>query len=201
MAQLTMHLFGTPRCEVDGAVVNPDRRKGVALLAYLAVTGRAHSRDAIATLLWPDYDQVTARSNLRRTLSILHAALHDQWLVIDRENLALPAAPGLWVDVSEFQRSLVICPTGGHSDSEICPQCIGRLEEAAGLYTDDQRCPMHPTSTSGSSGRARACAMSCPTCWRSWRAARRGKATTPRPSATRGVASAWTPCTSRHSAS
>jgi len=137
MAQLTMHLFGTPRCEVDGAVVNPDRRKGVALLAYLAVTGRAHSRDAIATLLWPDYDQVTARSNLRRTLSILHAALHDQWLVIDRENLALPAAPGLWVDVSEFQRSLVICPTGGHSDSEICPQCIGRLEEAAGLYTDD----------------------------------------------------------------
>jgi predicted ATPase/DNA-binding SARP family transcriptional activator len=137
MSRLALHLLGTPRIEVDGAPVSVERRKGIALLAYLAVTGRAHSRDALATLFWPEHDQVTARANLRRNLSVLHTSLHDEWLAVDHENVALPPANSLWVDVTEFRGCLRECRTNGLPDPAVCPQCIGRLESAAALYTDD----------------------------------------------------------------
>ena len=41
-----------------------DRRKAVALLVYLVTSEYARSRDTLATLLWPGYDQATARGNL-----------------------------------------------------------------------------------------------------------------------------------------
>ena len=47
-----------------------DTRKAVALLAYLAVTGRPQQRDVLAALLWPELDQTKARGALRRTLSV-----------------------------------------------------------------------------------------------------------------------------------
>jgi hypothetical protein len=46
--------------ELDGAPVETDRRKALALLAYLAVTKQSHSREALAALFWPDYDQSRA---------------------------------------------------------------------------------------------------------------------------------------------
>ena len=123
--------------ELDGVPVSVDRRKGVALLAYLGVTAWMHSRDALATRFWPEHDQVTARANLRRTLSMLNASLRRAWLAIDRVNVALPPADGLWVDVVEFRRCLTECHTNGYPDSTICPQCVSRLEAASSLYADD----------------------------------------------------------------
>jgi predicted ATPase/DNA-binding SARP family transcriptional activator len=137
MSRLALHLLGTPRVLLDGAPVTVDRRKGIALLAYLAVTGRVHSRDALATLFWPEHDQITARANLRRTLSVLHTSLHDEWLAIDREKVALPQAEGLWVDVTEFRGCLDACRTDGRLDPAVCPACITELEAATSLYTDD----------------------------------------------------------------
>ncbi len=54
---LRFHLLNAPRLECDGAPVAIDRRKAVALLAYLVLTGQAHLRDTLATLLWPDSGQ------------------------------------------------------------------------------------------------------------------------------------------------
>jgi len=48
---LNLYLFGPLRMELNGAAVLLHRRKAQALLAYLAVTGQPHSRDALATLL------------------------------------------------------------------------------------------------------------------------------------------------------
>ena len=75
MSPLALYLLGAPRLERDGEEVHLPRRKMVALLAYLAVTGRSHSRDALATLLWPEYDQSSARAYLRRILSMLNRTL------------------------------------------------------------------------------------------------------------------------------
>ena len=47
MVGLELHLFGVPRIERDSATVAVERRKTLALLAYLAVAGRAHGRDAL----------------------------------------------------------------------------------------------------------------------------------------------------------
>ena len=60
-----------------------------ALIAYLAVTRQRHSRDALANLLWPEYDQVHARATLRRTLSALNKSLEGDWLRVDREMIGL----------------------------------------------------------------------------------------------------------------
>jgi len=57
MSSLALFLLGPPRIERDGAPVHLDRRKAVALVAYLAATGQRHRREALAALLWPDQDQ------------------------------------------------------------------------------------------------------------------------------------------------
>ena len=106
MPQLTLHLLGTPGIARDGAPVAVDTRKATALLAYLAVTGRSHAREALAALLWPEYDDEHARAALRRTLSTLRAALDAPHLVIDRDTVSLNPGAGFWVDVTEFRRGL-----------------------------------------------------------------------------------------------
>ena len=79
LSTLTLHLFGAPRAEIDGKPVVTDTRKAIALLAYLAVTRQPQTRDALATLFWPELDQTHARAALRRTLSALNAAAALPW--------------------------------------------------------------------------------------------------------------------------
>ena len=105
MPDLKLFLLGSPRVEHAGVQINMDTRKAIALLAYLAITGQHHSRDALAVLLWPEYDQASARGALRRTLSTLKKALGGEGLAIDRETIGLDSA-ALWLDVEQFQRLL-----------------------------------------------------------------------------------------------
>jgi len=58
--RLAVYLLGPPRVERDGVAVRLDRRKAIALLAYLAVTGQKHRRDSLVNLLWSDYDTTSA---------------------------------------------------------------------------------------------------------------------------------------------
>ncbi len=132
-----LFLFGAPRLERNGAPVELDTRKALALIAYLALTRTPHSRDALATLLWEDYDQSRARAALRRTLSVLHSALGDEQLDIDRENISLNPRALLWVDIYEFQKRIAEPNTHKHPPSEVCPRCIAPLSEAVALYRDD----------------------------------------------------------------
>ena len=137
MSQLTIHLLGAPGIARDGAPITVDTRKATALLAYLAVTGRSHAREALAALLWPEYDDEHARSALRRTLSTLRAALDAPHLVIDRDTVSLVPGAGLWVDVAEFRARMAACRTHGHPAADVCHACLAPLAEAAALYRDD----------------------------------------------------------------
>ena len=137
MPQLTIRLLGAPGIARDGAPVAVDTRKATALLAYLAVTGRSHAREALAALLWPEYDDEHARAALRRTLSTLRAALGEPYMAIDRETVGLIPGTGLWVDVTEFRARLAACRTHGHPAADVCHACLAPLAEAAALYRDD----------------------------------------------------------------
>jgi DNA-binding SARP family transcriptional activator len=108
----------------------------VALLAYLAVTGGSHSRDSLATLLWPEYDQSRARAALRRTLSELDSALGGEWLTADRVTAGLNPDAELWLDVDQFRQHLSACGAHGHAPTEACPDCLPLLEAAVALYRD-----------------------------------------------------------------
>src|SRR5512141_125871 len=75
MIDLRLFLFGSPHLERDGQLVEMDTRKALALLAFLALSGQEHQRDALAALLYPEADSTNARAAFRRTLSTLHGAL------------------------------------------------------------------------------------------------------------------------------
>ncbi len=137
MSQLTLFLLGSPRLERDDQPVEVDTRKAIALMAYLTVTRQSHSRDALATLLWPDYDQTHARGALRRTLSALNKALAGEGLEVDRETIGLQQEANIWLDVAEFQRRLAACRMHNHPANTICPECMTLLAEAVSLYRDD----------------------------------------------------------------
>jgi DNA-binding SARP family transcriptional activator len=135
-AQIALYMFGPPRIEINKEPATIDTRKALALFVYLAVTRRPHTRDAIAGLLWPDYDQAHARATLRRTLSPLHRLLGDGYLSIERELLALQPNASLWSDVDEFEALLARCQTHGHDESSVCAECLPLLNQAAALYRD-----------------------------------------------------------------
>lgn len=61
MTELRLALLGPPVVLRDGLPVTFDTRKAVALLALLAVTGREHSREQLADLLWPEADTTKGR--------------------------------------------------------------------------------------------------------------------------------------------
>src|SRR5687768_6277673 len=106
MAQLMLYLFGAPRVAKNGESIELNLRKGLALLAYCAVTRQPQSRDTLATLLWPEKDQQAARANLRRTIYELGQLLGTQLLDTTAETIALPANTPLWLDTEHFQKCL-----------------------------------------------------------------------------------------------
>jgi DNA-binding SARP family transcriptional activator len=141
MSSLKLLLLGPPRLERQNLPVELERRKALALLAYLAVTGEPHSRDALASLLWPDKDETQAHAYLRRVLFTLKQALAAQHIAIGRERIALAYnSEGLsdfWLDVAHFRRLLASCATHGHALNDVCPTCLPPLAEAVALYRAD----------------------------------------------------------------
>ncbi len=137
MTQLVLFLFGSPRIERDGKTIDLDTRKASALIAYLAITQQLQSRDTLAALLWPEYDQVHARATLRRTLSTLNKALNGPWLEIGREHVVLNFNAGIWVDVHEFRKHLAECRSHTHPLNQACTTCLQSLSEAIELYQGD----------------------------------------------------------------
>jgi DNA-binding SARP family transcriptional activator len=85
VSRSALFVLGPPVLKTDGVAVEIERRKALALLVYLAVSGNTHSRDALATLFRPDHGQSQARANLRRALSALGQALGDGVLDAERE--------------------------------------------------------------------------------------------------------------------
>jgi len=123
---LKLYLLGPPRVELEGVLLRFPRRKVLALLAYLAVTGRNHSRDALSELLFPGHDRAHARADLRQTIFHLRSTVGEKWLTADLGAVALASEHGAWVDVDAFRR---MAREAGKPDED-----AELLARAAGLY-------------------------------------------------------------------
>jgi DNA-binding SARP family transcriptional activator len=137
MSQYALYVLGPPRLEIGGQTVQISRRKAMALLVYLAVTGESYGRDSLAALLWPEYDQSRARADLRRTLSVLNRTLGEGYLSVDRELASIDPEADLWVDAAHFRSLLATCERHSHPTAEAREDCTALLEEAAALYQGD----------------------------------------------------------------
>jgi predicted ATPase/DNA-binding SARP family transcriptional activator len=138
-ARLALHLLGAPRLELDHAPITADRRKTLALLAYLAVNRWQHHRDQISAMLWPDYHQSKAYTNLRHVLWEVQQLIGEGWIAAQRDAIGLIAddnsssQPGhvVWVDVASF-KSLI---TQSHTQKDVSLR-ISLLSDAVKLYRD-----------------------------------------------------------------
>jgi DNA-binding SARP family transcriptional activator len=113
---------------LDGFVSNKVR----ALLAYLAVeSNHPHQRRKLAALLWPEYPESTALSNLRYALSNLRKVIGDRsadlpLLEINPQIIQFNLNSNCWIDVSAFERYCTLA----HQN----PLDFQSLNKAAELY-------------------------------------------------------------------
>jgi len=133
MAHLTIALLGPYEVKLDGMPVTSFVSSKVrALLAYLAVEAdHPHRRETLAGLLWPDYAERSARTNLRNAISNLRTAIGDReaeppYLHITRETVQFNETSDQQVDVRTLAEALEV--EGADEGT------IHRLEEAVALY-------------------------------------------------------------------
>jgi predicted ATPase/DNA-binding SARP family transcriptional activator/predicted negative regulator of RcsB-dependent stress response len=107
--RLALHFLGSPQIDLDKELITLERRKALALLAYLAVERGVHSRESLSALLWPDYNQSSAFKNLRQVLWEIQKTIGESWLVTEHGSVGLIDTVGakagsqqIWLDVHEF---------------------------------------------------------------------------------------------------
>jgi DNA-binding SARP family transcriptional activator len=125
---LQLNLLGTPRILVNGEpLMELKSVKTQALLFYLAVSRRAHTRPELAGLLWGDMPESAARANLSKSLSLLRSQLRET-IIIERNAVSLAGETEVWVDVVDFDKIFQDATETGTRD---------RLQHAVGLYRGD----------------------------------------------------------------
>ena len=137
MRDLRLYLLGPFQAMLAGQPVQGFAYDKVrALLAFLAIEHHsAHSREILGTLLWPEANASTARTNLRKALSTLRKALADEdsspFLIIQRDTVQFNPECNFWLDVDQLKSRLD--RTVNHTELQF-ETCIADLEEAAALY-------------------------------------------------------------------
>lgn len=133
MARLSISLLGHFRAVLDGQPVTGFKSNRVrALLAYLATeSDRPHPRETLAGLLWPDWSNREAISNLRYTLFNLRQTIGDHtadppFLLVERDSLAFNPASDSWVDVQALAQLAQKDVTD--------PATMELMEQAVSLY-------------------------------------------------------------------
>jgi DNA-binding SARP family transcriptional activator len=118
------------------SLAQPPSKKTRALLAYLALTGRAHHRAALCSLLWDVTDD--PRGALRWSLSKLRKQVDDEHVIrlqTDGERVALELQ-GASVDVLEMRRALGEAKLESAPTALLeawCARCTGELLEGLDL--------------------------------------------------------------------
>jgi DNA-binding SARP family transcriptional activator len=130
--ELMVELLGPPRVAVGRAPLVVDTRKAVAVLALVAVGGE-QPRETLASMLWPDGDPAHARGALRRTLSVLNAALGPQHALQAQRGAVVLQDAGARVDVHRFEELAASTGAHGHRLGAVCDDCIPALTEAVEL--------------------------------------------------------------------
>ena len=103
---LQLTLFGSPAVlRHDQSVTSFRSSKAQALLYYLAVTGRPHTRPTLAGLFWGDQPEAAARTSLSKCLSNLRELVGDA-LLVDRQTVAFNRDQPYQLDTERFAAGL-----------------------------------------------------------------------------------------------
>jgi len=116
MPELRVFLLGSPRVEAGDHLIDITRRQARALLYRLAVSTQPVARAVLCFLIWPEINDVNARRNLSRLVSILHHSLPlPNYLVTSADQISLNANY-VWSDTRAFQQLWDSWKAGGAID-------------------------------------------------------------------------------------
>jgi predicted ATPase/DNA-binding SARP family transcriptional activator len=116
--------------EGDAPLPGLTTHKGQALLCYLALTRRAHTRDTLASLLWSDDPQEEARASLRNALFLLRKVA-SPYLAVTRNAVAFNHESPYRLDVEVFRDKLA---SAGAAHARDDPNVLATLREAIDIY-------------------------------------------------------------------
>ncbi|MEJ2709218.1 MAG: AAA family ATPase [Anaerolineales bacterium] len=110
MGYLSLNFFGSFQTTLDGKPLTAFRSAKVqGLLVYLALTNpQIHSREALATLFWPDEPDSVAKKNLRQSLYQLRQVLIEtanqegSHLLVTRSTVQFNPSSDYSLDVADF---------------------------------------------------------------------------------------------------
>lgn len=146
---LKLALLGPLQLKIDDEPLQDlDSGKARALLCYLAVNGRIHSRQALASLLWGELPEADARRNLRGVILKLRQLLAS-YLHITHQTVALNQEASIWLDVHAFQAGLANAQSEGwqtavqHYRGEFLQEFYIRQAPAFEAWLEEQRIWFH----------------------------------------------------------
>jgi DNA-binding SARP family transcriptional activator len=111
MQDLRVWLFGRVSVRSAGQPVSDLSAKALELLCYLLLyRDRAHARETLSALLWPDTSYAVAKKYLRQTLWQLQSALPgDALLILNPGWVRADPDGSWWLDVAEFETAYRAC--------------------------------------------------------------------------------------------
>ncbi|HMN28728.1 MAG TPA: BTAD domain-containing putative transcriptional regulator [Caldilineaceae bacterium] len=125
---LELTLFGSPEVRSNGHLVTGFRTsKAQALLYYLAVTARPHTRATLAGLLWGDQPEAAARASLSKCLSNLHDLL-GKAVLVERQTATFNRTHPYQLDTEHFLASL---------GAPLTAETLQRVQVALARYRGD----------------------------------------------------------------
>lgn len=139
MEQLNLQLLGAFEARWHNQLItNFPSDKIRALFAYLAVESpRPQRRETLATLLWSDWPDDSARRNLRQNLhrlkqllDSLETGLSQQLLQVTRPTILIDL-DYLVLDVNEIDQALRVVEAHAHRHIHQCAACLDRLAQVA----------------------------------------------------------------------
>ncbi|HRW11077.1 MAG TPA: BTAD domain-containing putative transcriptional regulator, partial [Caldilineaceae bacterium] len=134
LPRISLRLLGPVQIEQNGDLIEKlGSQKSLILLAYLIRHPHEHSRAKLASLLWMDQPQRTARSNLRWALNNL-SKLVPGLIEATRQTLHFAPSEALWLDLEDFAH--FASPSSG-LDNELPENHLDRLAQAITLYRGD----------------------------------------------------------------
>jgi len=137
MTRLEIRLFGQIAIQQDGEPLSALSSKATELLCYLLLQReRAHTRQALAALFWPDAPDSLAKKYLRQAIWRLKSRLASRDLLIMRAGwIRIDPEAALWLDVAEFEHAYDF--HRGMPGHELTDQQAQALEAAVILYRGD----------------------------------------------------------------
>lgn len=139
--RLRVHTLGVPQVWVGDAALDVTRwQRPLTLLAYLAAEpDRAHPREALAALFWPDSPASDGLRNLRQLLHRLRRAIGDEGMAepyvwAEAQTLQFNVGSDAYVDIITFRRLVASVAVHNHRRLAACPFCAADLTEVAAIY-------------------------------------------------------------------